>query len=78
MHFFPLDLSTATVEEIEKIAKEAERKFGPIEILFNNAGFCKPGMFFDINAIENARQNMELNYFGNVKVIQAIGNMMKK
>jgi len=57
MQYFVLDLTKSSSEDITKIAKEAEKKFGPIEILFNNAGICKPGMLLDdkIDALDSAR-----------------------
>ena len=54
MQYFVMDVVKASPEEISKIAKQAEKKMGPIKILFNNAGFCQPGMFLEGNAIENA------------------------
>jgi 3-dehydrosphinganine reductase len=35
----------------------------------NNAGWCKPGMFLDVDAEKNAKENMDLNYYGAVKMV---------
>lgn len=56
VQYFVLDVAKASVEEIQTIVKQAEKKLGRIEVLFNNAGFCKPGMFFEekFDPLENA------------------------
>ena len=71
-----LDVEKATVEEVKAVVKLAEKRYGPIDILFNNAGVSRPGMFFEVDALENAKANMDLNYYGSVKMVSAVGKGM--
>jgi len=65
-----------TKEEILDVVKKAEKQFGPIDVLFNNAGLSKPGMFLDDDALQVAKDNMELNYFGAFKIVHTIGQRL--
>jgi len=56
--------------------KQAEKRYGPIDILFNNAGVSRPGMIFEVDALENAKENMDLNYYGSLKMVSTIGKGM--
>lgn len=44
--------------------------------MINNAGISKPGMIFETDALQNAKDNMDLNYFANVKMTSVVGKKM--
>ncbi|MFN2443336.1 MAG: SDR family NAD(P)-dependent oxidoreductase [Thermoanaerobaculia bacterium] len=72
----PADISSR--EECRRLAAEAEERFGPVEILINNAGFA----IFD--PISEARPGdlesmMATNYFGTLWCTQAVlGGMIRR
>jgi 3-dehydrosphinganine reductase len=76
VQYFSLDLAKATEQEVKDVLKKAEKEFGPIEVFFNNAGFSKPGLFLDNDAVELAQKNMELNFFGAFKAVHAAAQLM--
>lgn len=76
VQYFVLDVAKASVTEIEEVVKKAEKKHGPINTLINNAGISRPGMIFESDALANAQENMELNYFANVKMVSVVGKKM--
>lgn len=54
----------------------AETKHGPIELLVNSAGISTPGYFEDLT-IEDFSQQIEVNFLGTVRAIQAVLPSMK-
>jgi len=76
VQYFSLDMTKESEVKVFDTFKLAEKEFGPIEFVFNNAGVCHPGMITEENALELARSNMELNYFGAVKTVHAAQRLM--
>ena len=64
------------MDDITKMTKEAESKFGPVDILICNAGLAKPCMFMEDGLLEMSKMEMDLNYFGTQKCVSAIGKQM--
>ena len=63
----PLSLDVTNKGEVEKVVKKA----GDTQILINNAGYAGySGICFNYSE-ETAREEMEVNYFGMINLIQA-------
>ncbi len=72
VEWLPLDLTnTRSVNELA--AKIGDK----VDILINTAEFVHPGGGMDRQEVETARDEMEINYFGLLRLIQAFGPPMK-
>lgn len=67
----PLQLDVTNKEQTHEVLKKAHDHFGKIDVLINNAGY---GLFGTIEEVseEDARKQMEVNFFGLLWVTQAI------
>lgn len=50
---------------------------GKVDILINNAEHVRPGGALDRNDVVTAREEMEINYFGPLRLMQAFGGAMR-
>ncbi|WP_159470101.1 SDR family oxidoreductase [Dyadobacter sp. 3J3] len=64
----PLDVSNP--EQITKVSKEAIEKFGPIDVVFNNAGYGLAGPLEGIEDEQLVRQ-LDTNLLGVIRVTKA-------
>lgn len=68
----PLDLTdTISVSEL------AGEIGGKVDILINNAEHVRPGGALDRDDVVTAREEMEINYFGPLRLMQAFGAAMR-
>lgn len=65
----PLDVTDGTA--ITKAVSEAERHFGRIDVLVNNAGYGLEGVTEELT-LEQMRHQMEVNFFGLVAATKAV------
>jgi len=70
-------LDITDLEGIEKLSSEIEVKFGKADILVNNAGLGMVGAVEE-TSIREVREIFEANFFGTLKMTQAILPMMRK
>lgn len=72
LEFLPLDLTdTRSVEEL------AGEIGGKTDILINTAEYIRPGATMDQRGVVTARDEMEINYFGLLRLVQAFGPGMR-
>ncbi len=72
VEIMPLDITdTISVQEL------AGEIGGKTDILINTAEYVRPGSTMERNGIVTARDEMEVNYFGLMRLIQAFGPGMK-
>jgi short-subunit dehydrogenase len=64
-------------EDRRRLVESAERAFGGLDILINNAGIGATGHFADAGA-DRLRQIMEVNFFGLTETTRAFLPMLKK
>lgn len=64
-------------EEIEKGVAEVMKKFGRIDVFVNNAGYGLLGAIEEIS-LHEAKDQMETNFFGALRVTQEIVPIMRK
>ncbi|PIU00431.1 MAG: hypothetical protein COT74_05750 [Bdellovibrionales bacterium CG10_big_fil_rev_8_21_14_0_10_45_34] len=69
VNFEKLDVTLP--EMVNKSAAHLIDKFGHIDHLYNCAGMALPGYLHE-QSLEDARQMMELNYFGTVNCVKAV------
>ena len=60
-----------------QVLDAATRHAHELDILINNAGYNHNTKFLDVDA-DNARSEMEVNYFGTLRVIRAFAPAMRK
>lgn len=63
-------LDVTDIEAIPEAVADAESRFGPVDVLVNNAGYGHEGVFEE-SPIEEMRRQFEVNVFGAVAVTQA-------
>ena len=68
----PLDLTDTT--SVKELAGEIG---GKVDILVNNAEYVRPGGALDRDDVVTARDEMEVNYFGPLRLMQAFGGAMR-
>ncbi|KAH8815438.1 hypothetical protein F5884DRAFT_666061 [Xylogone sp. PMI_703] len=74
--WLPLDV-TAEPEQIKEVVEEGRNKFGKIDVLVNMAGYGILGAVEDISPKE-AQAQMDTNFFGPLKVMQAVIPIMRE
>jgi short-subunit dehydrogenase len=60
------------------VSETAARYAGKIDILINNAGHNHNTCFLDVDDADNAAREMEVNYFGTLRMIRAFAPAMKE
>lgn len=75
-HVAGISASVTESDALAKVVAAAEAQHGPIDLLVNSAGVSVPGYFEDLSIDEFANQ-MEVNYLGTVRAIQAVLPGMK-
>jgi NAD(P)-dependent dehydrogenase (short-subunit alcohol dehydrogenase family) len=68
IHAVTLDVTN--IEAIPGVVNAAEAKFGPVDVLINNAGYGHEGVLEE-SPIEDMRRQFEVNVFGAVAVAKA-------
>jgi NAD(P)-dependent dehydrogenase (short-subunit alcohol dehydrogenase family) len=68
----PLDLADA-----RSVAELANEIGGAVDILINTAMFFRPGDAMDLRDTVSAQEEMEINYFGLLRLVQAFGPAMR-
>jgi NADP-dependent 3-hydroxy acid dehydrogenase YdfG len=73
----PLQLDVNNRSEVFEVTEQVEKHFGRIDVLINNAGF---GLFgtTEETTEQQAREQMETNFFGSLWVAQAVLPVMRK
>lgn len=63
-------LDVTDIEAIPQVVADAEARFGPVDVLVNNAGYGHEGIFEE-SPLNEMRHQFEVNVFGAVAVTQA-------
>ena len=64
-------------KKVQEVVHEIESRFGQIDVLVNNAGYGILGAIEEVN-IEEAREQMETNFFGTLNLAQLVLPFMRK
>lgn len=72
----PLQLDVTNKAQVEEVVKQAHTHFGQIDVLINNAGYGVFGAVEEVSE-EDARKQMEVNFFGLLWVTQAVLPIMR-
>jgi short-subunit dehydrogenase len=76
-HVMPADLSD--LDDIERLAKEVNEKFGGVDILVNNAGrSIRRSLEASYDRFHDYERTMRLNYFGALKLIMGFMPSMRE
>jgi NAD(P)-dependent dehydrogenase (short-subunit alcohol dehydrogenase family) len=67
-----LKLDVRSDESVQKCVKEVLNRTGRIDVLVNNAGILNQGTFAEETSLEEARAVFETNFFGVVRVTNAV------
>ena len=70
----PLRLDVNDAQQVE----EAARACSDVNILINNAGIASTGGFLDPNGLATARQQLETNFFGPLRMAQAFAPVLAR
>jgi NADP-dependent 3-hydroxy acid dehydrogenase YdfG len=71
----PLDVTNQ--DSIEKAVDSVIQKFGRIDVLINNAGFCQVGAIEELSS-DQVQQIYDVNVFGVMRMIKAVVPIMRK
>ncbi len=69
--FYTVRLDVTSDASVDSAVKAVIEKFGRIDVLINNAGYSISGPVDD-TAVEEAKREFEVNFFGAFRVIKAI------
>ena len=64
-------------EDAGKRVHKAVEEYGPVDVLINNAGYASGGVL-ETYKIEDGREQMETNFFGVIRMIQAVLPAMRE
>jgi NAD(P)-dependent dehydrogenase (short-subunit alcohol dehydrogenase family) len=70
----PLKLDVTSDEDVVAAARAA----GDVSLLVNNAGIARAGGFFADGAVEAAREQLEVNFFGQLRMARAFAPVLAK
>ena len=70
-------LDVTKPDSIRKALQAAEERFGLVDVLVNNAGYCLRGAVEECS-FEEVRMQFETNFFGTVRMIQHVLPHMRK
>jgi NAD(P)-dependent dehydrogenase (short-subunit alcohol dehydrogenase family) len=70
----PLRLDVTDAEQVA----EAARRATDVDLLFNNAGAFEPTELTDDAIVEVARREMEVNYFGALRMVRAFADILAR
>jgi len=73
---FAVQLDVNEHEQIHKVVDEVVKQFGTIDVLVNNAGYGLLGAVEEIS-MDEARRQMETNFFGALAMTQAVLPVMR-
>lgn len=71
-----ITLDVAAEDAGERVHKAIE-EYGPVDVLINNAGYASGGVL-ETYRIEDGREQMETNFFGAIRMIQAVLPAMRE
>ena len=67
-----LRLDVTDADQVAEVAREAT----DVDVLINNAGAFEPTELTDEAIVDVARREMEVNYFGALRMLQGFGNTL--
>jgi NAD(P)-dependent dehydrogenase (short-subunit alcohol dehydrogenase family) len=70
-------LDVTEAESVDEAVRETREHLGPIDVLVNNAGVASTGMVEWVSE-EHARRVLETNFFGPLRLIQAVLPSMRE
>jgi NAD(P)-dependent dehydrogenase (short-subunit alcohol dehydrogenase family) len=70
-------LDVTEPESVQQAVRETHERFGPIDVLVNNAGVTSTGVIEWVSE-EHAHQVMETNFFGPLRLVQAVLPSMRE
>jgi NAD(P)-dependent dehydrogenase (short-subunit alcohol dehydrogenase family) len=70
-------LDVTDIDAIPNAVADAEERFGPVDVLVNNAGYGHEGIFEE-SPLDEMRRQFEVNVFGAVAVTQAFVPRMRE
>ena len=76
-HAYPVACDVASEESVAAMDAEVYRRFGPVDVLVNNAGVAWERPFADLTLAE-FRQTMDVNVIGPFLVSRAVGARMRE
>ena len=68
----PLRLDVTNADQVAEVVREAT----DVDLLFNNAGAFEPTELTDEAIVDVARREMEVNYFGALRMLQGFGDTL--
>eukprot|EP01133_Synstelium_polycarpum_P005636 gene5636-6505_t len=71
VNFLGLKVDLAKVESVEKAVQQCIERYGRLDIVVNNAGYCQSGTVEELSDDE-LRANMDINFYGAVNVMRAV------
>lgn len=73
----PMQLDVTDEDGIKRTLEEAMKRFGPIDVLVNNAGFAVGGYIEELT-MEDWRRQLDTNFFGLVAMTKAVLPSMRE
>lgn len=67
-----LCLDVTNADQVAEVAREAT----DVDLLFNNAGAFEPTELTDESIVDAARREMEVNYFGALRMLRGLGDTL--
>ena len=68
----PVETDVSKIESVEMLIELVNKRWGRIDILFNNAGFGKIGWLENLDPIEDIQSQVAVNLVGLIQVTRAV------